>query len=224
MTDFDAAQLPALCDTAIRGLAEVKTIGECLNIRDLMEAGRIYAAKHKMAQEVQDTCTKIVVLAERKIGQELIEAQKRGELARRDHHPGSVPSGDTAPLTHEEIGITRKQAHGFRQMAEVSDDDVDEAMADAKQRGRPVTKADFKRKAASKRNKKPPVIPPKPDHLNALSLWLRNGPGIIRQFADHREAMSLAARFGVALDPDVVRECVEFLAALCAGLEADRAA
>ncbi len=88
--------------------------------------------------------------AERRIGQELIEAQKRGELARRDHHPGSVPSGDTAPATHEEIGITRKQAHEFRQMAEVSDDDVDETMAEARGAGKPARKAAFKRKVIAK--------------------------------------------------------------------------
>ena len=33
-------RLAALCDTAIRDLAEVKTIGECLNIRNVMEAAR----------------------------------------------------------------------------------------------------------------------------------------------------------------------------------------
>lgn len=223
MTDFDAAQLPALCDTAIRDLAEVKTIGECLKIHSLVEAARIYAQKMGYAQEAQDTCRRIVVLAERKIGQELIEAQKRGELRSDAGRPKIVPDENDYSNTHEEIGITRKQALEFRQMAELSDGDIEETMAEAKQRGRPVTKADFKRKAASRREK-PPVIPPKPDHLNRLSLWLRNGPEVIRQFADHREAMSLAARFGVSLDPSVVRECAEFLAALCAGLEADRAA
>ncbi len=223
MTDFDAAQLPALCDTAIRDLAEVKTIGECLNIINVVEAARIYAQKLGLAQEAQDTCRRIVVMAERKIGQELIEAQRRGELRSDAGRPKIVPDQNDYASTHEEIGITRKQAHEFRQMAELSDDDIDETMAEAKQRGRPVTKADFKRKVSTRREK-PPVIPPRPDHLNQLSLWLRNGPGIIRQFADHREAMSLAARFGVLLDPEVVRECTEFLAALCAGLEADRAA
>jgi len=200
----------------------VKSIGECLKIHSLAKAISVYAQKIGFAQEAQDTCAKIVVLAERRIGQELIEAQKRGELARRDHHPGSVPSGDTAPATHEEIGISRRRAHEFRQMAELSDADIEETMSEAKQRGRSVTNADFKRKAA--RREKPPVIPPRPDHLNQLSLWLRNGPGIIRQFANYREALSLASRFSVHVDPNVVREISEFMAELDAALNADRAA
>ena len=93
MEAFDASQLPALCDTAIRDLAEVKTIGECLQIRDVMEAARIYARKHKMAQEVQDTITKIIVLAERRIGQELIAAQQRGALAKGDGAINRPPWG-----------------------------------------------------------------------------------------------------------------------------------
>ena len=51
-----------------------------------MEAARVYAAKLRMAQEAQDACTKIVVLAKRRIGQELIEARQRGEVAKQGQH------------------------------------------------------------------------------------------------------------------------------------------
>jgi len=225
MADFNTAQLPALCDTAIRDLAEVKTIGECLNIRNVMEAARVYAAKHKMAQEAQDACTKIVVLAERRIGQELIEAQKRGELARqsdgariRDH----VAAGnEVLPPTLEDIGLKRFEAHRFRQMAELDDTDVEEVVAEARERGKPVAEADFKRKAAAKRQATPTVEHP-PEHVAYFSLWLRNGTRAIQQFADHRECMSLCGRYRVAIDAEEVGAIVGFLAALSAGLEADR--
>jgi hypothetical protein len=227
METFDASQLPALCDTAIRDLAEVKTIGECLQIRDVMEAARVYARKHKMAQEAQDAVTKIVVLAERRIGQELIAAQQRGELASRSdgyRFMERVAEDNSLPATLPDVGIDRVSAYRFKQMADLDDEEIEQVAAEARERGKPVAKADFKRKAAAKRQQPTPVVPPRPDHLNHFSLWLRNGARLVEQFADHREAMSLANRFGVFIDPEQVREIVEFLAALSAGLEADRAA
>ena len=117
----EAAQLPALRDTAIRGPAEVKTIGERLSIRNLMEATRVYAAKHKMAQEARNACTKIVVLAERRIGQELIEAQKPGELARVEggRRSKSLAADKPFPLIHADIGLTHWQVHECMQMVEL---------------------------------------------------------------------------------------------------------
>jgi hypothetical protein len=142
-------RLPALCDTAIRDLAEVNTIGECLNIINVVEAARVYAQKLGLAQEAQDTCRRIVVMAERKIGQELIEAQKRGELRSDAGRPKIVPDENDYASTHEEIGITRKQAHDFRQMAELSDD-IEGVMSSARETGKPARKAAFKRKAIAK--------------------------------------------------------------------------
>jgi hypothetical protein len=183
MADVDAAQLPALCDTAIRDLAEVKTIGECLNIRNVIEAARVYTAKDKMVQEARDACTRIVVLAERRIGQELIAAQKRGELARiqdgpayRDH---VVPDDATRPATLADIGLNRDQAWAFRQMAELDESDVEEVVAEARERGKPAKKRDFHRKAAEKRGQSlkrgvhaAPTIERPPDHVSYMSLWL----------------------------------------------------
>ena len=80
-----------------------------------------YTAKHKAAQEAQDACARIVVLAEKKIGQEIIAAQQRGELATQESgRPISVPVGNTSAATFDDIGITRRQAFEFRQMAALS--------------------------------------------------------------------------------------------------------
>ena len=111
----------ALCDTAIRDPAEVKTIGERLSIRNLMEATLVYAVKHKMVQEAQDACTKIMVLARRRIGQELIEAQKPGELARVEggRRSKSLAADKPFPLIHADIGLTHWQVHECMQMVEL---------------------------------------------------------------------------------------------------------
>ena len=99
-----------------------------------MEAGRVYLAKHKAAQEAQDACARIVVLAEKKIGQEIIAAQQRGELATQQRKPSTVPFGNGAnPATHDDIGITRRQAFEFRQMAALSDEDI----VEVEERGSP---------------------------------------------------------------------------------------
>ena len=95
-------------------------------------------AKHKAAQEAQNACARIVVLAEKKIGQEIIAAQQRGELA-TDGRPKTVPSGNGFPATHDDIGIIRRQAFEFRQMAALSDDDIVEVME------APMTQADLRR-------------------------------------------------------------------------------
>ena len=183
-----------------------------------------YTAKHKAAQEAQDACARIVVLAEKKIGQEIIAAQQRGELATQQRKPSTVPFGNGAnPATHDDIGITRRQAFEFRQMAALSDEDIVEVMAEAKDRGSPVRKADFKRKVEAKRPA-PNSLPPRPEHLITLSLLLKNLGNVVPQFMDHREAISLASRHGIVFDAEKLREILEFLAPLLAGLEADRAA
>src|SRR4051812_39758608 len=78
---LDEAEVPSLCDQAVRHLAEVSDIAACLKMRDIVEAMRTYAAKHRFAQAARDETTKLVVLVEQRIGHELIAAQQRGELA-----------------------------------------------------------------------------------------------------------------------------------------------
>ena len=82
------------------------------------------------------------MLAEKKIGQEIIAAQQRGELARpgdQDRARDNVPDGNVIPATFDDIGITRRQAFEFRQMAALSDDDIVEVME------APMTQADLRR-------------------------------------------------------------------------------
>lgn len=227
MTDFDAAQLPAtldrlpaLIDRARTRLAEARTSAEVLEAKHVAEAALHYAKVTGAANEAHADCLRILTRAEIRMAREIDAAQERGEIARDGQHGEAVQTSDS-------LGLDRRRVAEWREFADAGEDAVDEAIEtasrSAKKSGRTVTKNSV-RSVLRTRREKPPVIPPRPDHLNQLSLWLRNGPGIIRQFADHREAMSLAARFGVSLDPEVVRECAEFLAALCAGLEADRAA
>lgn len=188
-----------------------------------MEAPRVYAQKHKMAQAAQDACTRIVVMAERRIGQELIEAQKRGDLSTQGH-PKTSGGAEVSKAKLADIGMTAQRAHEFRRMAELDDSDIDEVVAQAQERGRPAAKTDFQRLVAAKRRSFDPPIARPPDHVSYMSLWLRNGVRAIQQFRDHRECLAMFDRHQIRVDRDGVVAVVEFLAALCAAMEADRAA
>jgi hypothetical protein len=95
-------------------------------------------------------------------------------------------------------------------------------MAKDKSRGKAVSKV------SRQKRPKPKVlassIEQRPDQLNHFCLWLRNGARLVGQFADHREAMSLASRFEMPLEPEMVRDITRFLAALSASLDAGREA
>ena len=128
-----------------------------------------------------------------------------------------------------DLGIDRRRVSEWREFSDAGDQAVDDAIETAartaKANGRTVTKNAVRETLRAKRGGSIiPEIAQRPDHLVRLSLWLRNGPEIIRQFADHREALSLASRFAVHVDPGVVHEIAEFMAELDAGLNADRAA
>ena len=62
-----------------------------------------------------------MVLAERRIGQELIEAQKPGELARVEggRRSKSLAADKPFPLIHADIGLTHWQVHECMQMVEL---------------------------------------------------------------------------------------------------------
>lgn len=100
---------------------------------------------------------------------------------------------------------------------------------DKRQKGTPKMRSseEGSQQAISVRGKpKPPsAVPvPTPDHINYMSLWLRNGVRAIRNFRDHRECLEMFGLHRVQIDQGEVAAIAEFMAALCASMEADRAA
>ena len=233
MHELTAERLPALIDRASKRLADARTSAEVLEAKHLGDAALHYAKVTGAANETHADCLRIITRAEIRLAREIDAGQERGEIA----GPGqrsNVRAPDISDL--DDLGLDRRRVAEWRDLAAVGDEGVeraiDEAATEALAKKRAVTKADVRRKADFKHKTKgnkdrPPkhaVVPERPEILNALWRWLRNGPSIIGQFADHREAISIAARFGVRLNADEIREMAEFLTALGVGLEAERAA
>jgi hypothetical protein len=74
------------------------------------------------------------------------------------------------------------------------------------------------KKVATK--KKPrPTFAARPDDVNSLSLWLRNGPRVLNNaFPTPADAVAKAAEYGVAIDLRELEQTTQFLAAMMANL------
>lgn len=232
MTEIDATNLPAtvdrlplLIDRARTRLAEARTSAEVLEAKHVAEAALHYAKVTGAANEAHADCLRIITRAEIRMAREIDAAQERGDVATPGQR-ANVRASDISEMA--DLGVDRRRVAEWRDLAEAGDEAVDEAIEtatrSAKESGRTVTKNSVRSALRAKRAVGIPEIANRPDHLVSLSLWLRNGPGIIRQFADYREALSLASRFSVHIDASVVREIAEFMAELDAALSADRAA
>lgn len=218
-------RLPALIDRARGRLAEARTSAEVLEAKHVAEAALHYAKVTGAANEAHADCLRIITRCEIRISREVDAAQQRGEVARAGDNP-NVRAADNQS-TIADLGIDRRRLAEWRDLAEAGEDAVDEAIDeavdDAREKRRRVTKADVHRKVSA-RQEYAPAVSPRPDHLNHLALLIRNMAGVIPKFMDHREAMSLASRYGVQFDPEQVETIMSFTAALLTGLKADRAA
>lgn len=90
MSDFDAAQLPAvataerlpsLIDRARTRLAEARTSAEVLEAKHVAEAALHYAKVTGAANEAHADCLRIITRAEIRMAREIDAAQERGEVA-----------------------------------------------------------------------------------------------------------------------------------------------
>lgn len=77
---------------------------------------------------------------------------------------------------------------------------------DRRQNGTPKMKARPKSDAAKK-----PEAPKKPEALGYLELWLRNGVRMVNELGDADQAVALADRFHVYIDPDHTEVVSDFL-------------
>jgi hypothetical protein len=109
-----------------------------------------------------------VLLAERRIGQKLIEAQKQGSW--RENSAEAMARCLMGNLSHDARGYWPEGGDEYRQIADLDESDVEEVAAEARERGRPVTKADFRRKTGAKRSQPAPVMPPMPCTTRKLVL------------------------------------------------------
>lgn len=144
-------------EAARTALAEAHHFDEVKEIRDKAEAMAAYARQAK-DQDLILWATEIKVRAERKCGAMLAESAEHGERATRAGNVNPATrkvSSDTTPSvpTLADIGITRDQSSRYQQLASMTDEHFEAAVATAKDTAGQVTTAFMLREAAKGKNK-----------------------------------------------------------------------
>lgn len=137
-------------EQARTALAECHRVDEVKDIRDKAEAMAAYARQAK-DQELILWATEIKVRAERKAGEMLADAAERGErVTYRDARWGTESQTATR-TTLADIGVTKDQSARWQQLASMSEDHFEAAVATAKDTAGQVTTAFMLREAGKAR-------------------------------------------------------------------------
>lgn len=132
-------------------LAECQRVDEVKDIRDKAEAMAAYARQAKDTEMIQ-WATEIKVRAERKAGELLIDAAKTGARAPHGRQAFSEEKHPTLGC----LGVTLNQSSRWQQLAGMSDEHFETAVATAKDTAGQVTTAFMLREAkAAKPHGKP---------------------------------------------------------------------
>lgn len=132
-------------EAARTALAEAHSVDEVKDIRDKAEAMAAYARQAKDTEMVQ-WVTEIKVRAERRAGELLSQMKASGELAT---HGGDRKSKSRSEETNlNDVGITADQSSRWQQLASMSEEHFETAVATAKDTAGQVTTAFMLREAA----------------------------------------------------------------------------
>lgn len=131
------ADLPvlALIDWGKRALEQAGSFDDVRNIKAQAEAIAAYQRSIGAAQEAVDAAVEIKLRAERRMGQELQAGQERGEIATQERKPSTVPDGNGAPATHADLGLTRKEAAGYKTLAKPTAEQFESVIESARGTG-----------------------------------------------------------------------------------------
>jgi hypothetical protein len=105
-------------DEAQRALAEATSIQEVKQIVDVAEAVRIYLKRAKQSKQTIYAATTLRIWAERRLGEKLIEAKKKGELDEGKGGDRKSPSS-TSRVILANLGITYDESARAQKLAAV---------------------------------------------------------------------------------------------------------
>lgn len=146
-------------EQARNALAECQRVDEVKDIRDKAEAMAAYARQAK-DQDLIQWATEIKVRAERKAGEMLASMAESGERLGKEQglrQNTELHAETREAATLEDLGVTNVQSHRWQQLASMTTDHFEAAVATAKDTAGQVTTAFMLREA--KKNK--PVAKPK---------------------------------------------------------------
>jgi len=152
-------------EQARAALAECRSVDEIKDIRDKAEAMAAYARQAKDTELIQ-WATEIKVRAERKAGEMLVQAKQDGKMA--DSSTGgrrgmasrwdkALTDGSAYKPTLADIGISEHQSSRWQQLASMTEDHFEAAVATAKDTAGQVTTAFMLREAKKARPSKSPA-------------------------------------------------------------------
>jgi len=128
-----------------RRLAEIKTVDEAKNIRNVAEAARVYAKSAQLGLEIQNHAAFVKIQAERRAG-ELMAKLPRADVSRNAAKTKTkVQTGSPFSAVLKTAGIAPTTAKRWQQMAQVPDAVVRKYVADLDARGYEVTSAGVRR-------------------------------------------------------------------------------
>lgn len=136
-------------EAARTALAECQRIDEVKDIRDKAEAMAAYARQAKDTELVQ-WATEIKVRAERKCGALIIQSQETGELAARGDNQFTARTShdETSSKTKlADIGLNASQSMRYKQLATMTEEHFEAAVATAKDTAGQVSTAFMLREA-----------------------------------------------------------------------------
>jgi hypothetical protein len=115
-------------DEAQRALAEATSIQEVKQIVDVAEAARVYLKRAKQSAQTIYAATSLRIWAERRLGEKLIEAKKKGELDEGKGGDRKSPSS-TSRVILADLGITYDESARAQKLAIVPLAEFEKRMA-----------------------------------------------------------------------------------------------
>lgn len=146
-------------------IALATKIDEVKEIRDKAEALRIYSKQAGHSFEMQNQCAEIKVRAERRAG-ELLREKESAQGKRTDLVPRWNQVDNKKTL--DDLGISKKQSHRWKQIASIPEDDFDKHIEGKKQNKEEITSVDLLKKA--KKIKKNETLKENEPSINACSI------------------------------------------------------
>lgn len=154
---FPLARYDAMC----RAIDAAYEVDEVKDIRDRALAFEVYARQAKNIDAERRAC-EVRLRAERKAG-ELDQRREKAKGGRPSITPSSAEG--VSPPTLRDLGVSHRQAHDWRKLADVPAEQFEGALSDPTRR--PTTAGIIATAAAEKRPERPPVS------AHALWLWGR---------------------------------------------------
>jgi hypothetical protein len=153
LADAEPPNLPALIDRARFRLETARTSAEALEARAAADAAHHLAKVVKAGIQVQANCLRMIDRAEKLIGEKLIEAKARGEVAK----VGQPKVSSRASRIHD-LGLTHDQSAYFQRRAKTPDEYVDMVFEEALEEERAPLKSEIKQ-TVEEYHQRPPKQP-----------------------------------------------------------------